>query len=93
MRMREAKFRTRLDQRLWKHNTLTKKAIDKPARRNARAEIGLKGLSFGQTTLESVALQIDNTAAKAEAASAPVAVQIFGATPERENRSASSSAR
>lgn len=50
--MREAEFRVWLGKRLWKGNPLTKKAKDNRVRRSLRAERGLQGLGFEQTTLE-----------------------------------------
>lgn len=52
--MREVEFRTWLDNRLWEGSPLTKKAKDNRVRRTVRAERGLPGLGFEQTTLESV---------------------------------------
>lgn len=52
--MREAEFRAWLDKRLWKGEPLTKKAKDNRVRRCARAERGLKGLGYEQTTLEEI---------------------------------------
>ena len=52
--MREAEFRAWLDKRLWKGTPLTKKAKDNRLRRSLRAERGLQGLGFAETTLEAV---------------------------------------
>ncbi len=52
--MREADFRAWLGERRWKGEPLQKKAKDNRVRRSGRAERGLKGLGFAQTTLEAV---------------------------------------
>lgn len=50
----DADFKAWLDQRLWKGAPLTKKAKDNRYRRSTRAERGLRGLGFEQSTLEAV---------------------------------------
>lgn len=52
--MREAEFRAWLGERRWKGEPLQKKAKDNRVRRSGRAERGLQGLGFAETTLEAV---------------------------------------
>ncbi|GEO01867.1 hypothetical protein NSE01_36990 [Novosphingobium sediminis] len=52
--MRDAEYREWLGKRRWKGAPLEKKAKDNRVRRCGRAERGLKGIGFAQTTLEAV---------------------------------------
>lgn len=52
--MKEEDFRNWLSKRLWKGRPLTKKAIDTRVRRSLRAERGLQGLGYSQSTLDKV---------------------------------------
>lgn len=52
--MKEQEFRNWLGKRLWKGEPLTKKAIDTRVRRSLRAERGLHGLGYSQSTLDKV---------------------------------------
>jgi 5-methylcytosine-specific restriction protein B len=52
--MKEQEFRDWLSKRLWKGGPLTKKAMDTRVRRSQRAERGLQGLGFSQSTLDEV---------------------------------------
>ncbi|MCW2338226.1 5-methylcytosine-specific restriction protein B [Sphingobium sp. B2D3A] len=52
--MKEQEFKDWLSRRLWKGEPLTKKGINTRVRRSLRAERGLKGLGFSQTTLDEV---------------------------------------
>jgi len=52
--MKEREFRDWLSKRLWKGEPLTKKAMDTRVRRSQRAERGLHGLGYTQSTLDEV---------------------------------------
>ncbi|MFA7587968.1 MAG: AAA family ATPase, partial [Novosphingobium sp.] len=52
--MKDQEFRDWLSKRLWKGEPLTKKAMDTRVRRNQRAERGLHGLGYSQSTLDEV---------------------------------------
>jgi 5-methylcytosine-specific restriction protein B len=52
--MKEQEFRNWLSKRLWKGEPLTKKAMDTRVRRSQRAERGLHGLGYSQSTLDEV---------------------------------------
>lgn len=52
--MKEPEFRNWLSKRLWKGEPLTKKAMDTRVRRSQRAERGLHGLGYSQSTLDEV---------------------------------------
>ncbi len=52
--MKEQEFRDWLSKRLWKGEPLTKKAMDTRVRRCQRAERGLNGLGYLQSTLDEV---------------------------------------
>lgn len=52
--MKDQEFRDWLSRRLWKGEPLTKKAMDTRVRRNQRAERGLHGLGYSQSTLDEV---------------------------------------
>lgn len=52
--MKEQEFRNWLGKRLWKGEPLTKKAINTRVRRSLRAERGLHGLGYSQSTLDEV---------------------------------------
>lgn len=52
--MKEREFRDWLSERLWKGEPLTKKAMDTRVRRSQRAERGLHGLGYAQSTLDEV---------------------------------------
>jgi 5-methylcytosine-specific restriction protein B len=52
--MKEQEFREWLSKRLWKGEPLTKKATDTRVRRIQRAERGLQGLGYSQSTLDEV---------------------------------------
>ena len=52
--MKEQDFRDWLRKRLWKGEPLTKRAMDTRVRRSQRAERGLHGLGYSQSTLDQV---------------------------------------
>lgn len=52
--MRQQEFRAWLSKRLWKGEPLTKKALDTRVRRSQRAERGLHGLGYSESTLDEV---------------------------------------
>ncbi|QBM78193.1 AAA family ATPase (plasmid) [Sphingomonas sp. AAP5] len=52
--MQEQEFRTWLGKRLWKGQSLTKKATDNRVRRSFRAERGIHGLGFAEDTLDEL---------------------------------------
>src|ERR1700753_2639062 len=52
--MKEQEFRGWLSKRLWKGEPLTKKAMDTRVRRSQRAERGLHGLGYSQSTLDEM---------------------------------------
>ena len=52
--MKESEFREWLSKRLWKGGPLTKKAMDARVRRSQRAERGLHGLGYSQSTLDEL---------------------------------------
>lgn len=52
--MKEQEFKNWLGKRLWKGEPLTKKGIDTRVRRSLRAERGLHGLGYSQSTLDEV---------------------------------------
>ncbi len=52
--MKDQGFRDWLSKRLWKGEPLTKKAMDTRVRRSQRAERGLHGLGYSQSTLDEV---------------------------------------
>jgi len=52
--MQEKEFRAWLGKRLWKGQSLTKKATDNRVRRSFRAERGIHGLGFAEDTLDEL---------------------------------------
>lgn len=52
--MQEQEFRAWLGKRLWKGQSLTKKATDNRVRRSFRAERGINGLGFAEDTLDEL---------------------------------------
>lgn len=52
--MQEREFRAWLGKRLWKGQSLTKKATDNRVRRSFRAERGIHGLGFAEDTLDEL---------------------------------------